>query len=153
MNIIAQRRYLGNLRIVFVLLLHHQSAILVIEPQMPGCRGFTLTGHLLTMNPENPNTPASQHQHPRSEVAPNNTDRLEAELETPDIDTLIEWEAQGDCEAAFPHGRWIEPDGTSPHGNPSWLLRLGLNGPATRPRTNEFPKTVTPGRDLWHCAT
>ena len=48
------------------------------------------------------------------------------EPKPPDIETLIEWEAEGGCEAACPHGCWVEPDGTCPHGNPSWLLRLGL---------------------------
>ena len=33
---------------------------------------------------------------------------------------------EGGCEAACPHGCWVEPDGTCPHGNPSWLLKLGL---------------------------
>ena len=50
----------------------------------------------------------------------------ETELEPPDIETLIEWEAEGGCEAACPHGCWVELDGHCPHGNPSWLLRLGL---------------------------
>lgn len=50
----------------------------------------------------------------------------EARLEPPDIETLMEWEAEGGCEAACPYGCWVEPDGTCPHGNPSWLLRLGL---------------------------
>jgi hypothetical protein len=48
------------------------------------------------------------------------------ELEPPDIQTLIEWEAEGGCEAACPYGCWVEPDGHCPHGNPSWLLKLGL---------------------------
>lgn len=47
-------------------------------------------------------------------------------LEPPDVKTLMEWESEGGCEAACPHGCWVEPDGTCPHGNPSWLLRLGL---------------------------
>ena len=44
----------------------------------------------------------------------------------PDLDTLMQWEAEGGCEAACPHGCWVEPDGACPHGNPSWLLRLGF---------------------------
>ena len=50
----------------------------------------------------------------------------ESELEVPDVETLIAWEAEGGCEAACPHHCWVEPDGTCPHGNPSWLLKLGL---------------------------
>ena len=46
--------------------------------------------------------------------------------EPPDISTLMGWEAEGGCEAACPHGCWVEADGTCPHGNPSWLLKLGL---------------------------
>jgi hypothetical protein len=50
----------------------------------------------------------------------------ESELEPPDVETLIAWEAEGGCEAACPHHCWVEADGTCPHGNPSWLLKLGL---------------------------
>ena len=49
----------------------------------------------------------------------------EPELESPDVETLIAWEAEGGCEAACPHHCWTEPDGTCPHGNPSWLLKPG----------------------------
>lgn len=48
----------------------------------------------------------------------------EAALEPPDIETLLQWEAEGGCEAT--DGCWCEPDGTCPHGHPSWLLELGL---------------------------
>ena len=48
------------------------------------------------------------------------------ELRPPDVETLIAWEAQGGCEAACPHRCWVEADGTCPHGNPSWLLKMGL---------------------------
>ena len=63
-----------------------------------------------------------------SEGTPNHTSEPAAELELkpPDVETLIAWEAEGGCEAACPHHCWVEPDGTCPHGNPSWLLRLGL---------------------------
>ena len=50
----------------------------------------------------------------------------ESELEPPDVETLIAWEAEGACEAACPHHCWVEADGVCPHGNPSWLLKLGL---------------------------
>ena len=50
----------------------------------------------------------------------------EPKLEPPDIETLMEWENEGGCEAACPHGCWVEADGTCPHGKPSWLLKLGL---------------------------
>jgi hypothetical protein len=49
----------------------------------------------------------------------------ESELEVPDAETLIAWEAEGGCEAACPHHCWTGPDGTCPHGNPSWLLEPG----------------------------
>ena len=42
----------------------------------------------------------------------------------PDLETLIEWEAMGGCEAV--DGCWVESDGTCPHGCPSWLLVMGL---------------------------
>ena len=44
--------------------------------------------------------------------------------EQPTIEDLMEWEAQGGCEAT--DGCWVEPDGTCPHGYPSWLIVLGL---------------------------
>jgi hypothetical protein len=50
----------------------------------------------------------------------------EPELEIPSIETLMQWEAEGGCEAACPHACWVEPDGHCEHGNPSWLLKLGL---------------------------
>ncbi len=34
----------------------------------------------------------------------------EATMEPPDLETLMEWEAEGGCEAACPHGCWVEPD-------------------------------------------
>ena len=54
--------------------------------------------------------------------------RLEVggEGEPPDVETLIAWEAEGGCEAACPHHCWVEADGTCTHGNPSWLIKLGL---------------------------
>lgn len=44
----------------------------------------------------------------------------------PNLETLMQWDAEGGCESACPHHCWTEPDGTCPHGNPSWLLKLGL---------------------------
>jgi hypothetical protein len=62
------------------------------------------------------------------EVAPGHTAERAArpKLRPPDVETLMEWEAEGGCEAACPHHCWVEPDGTCPHGHPSWLLRMGL---------------------------
>jgi hypothetical protein len=50
----------------------------------------------------------------------------EPTLEVPDIETLMQGEAEGGCEAACPHACWVELDGHCTHGNPSWLLKLGL---------------------------
>jgi len=63
-----------------------------------------------------------------SEVIPSHTGEPAAEpkLSAPDVETLIAWEAEGGCEAVCPHHCWVEPDGTCSHGNPSWLLRMGL---------------------------
>ena len=47
--------------------------------------------------------------------------------EPPDLETLMQWmNNDGGCEAACPHGCWVEPDGTCPHGKPSWLIVMGL---------------------------
>jgi hypothetical protein len=49
------------------------------------------------------------------------------ELEPPEMEQIMEWEwDDGGCEAACPHGCWVEPDGWCPHGRPSWMLVLGL---------------------------
>ena len=42
----------------------------------------------------------------------------------PTMDQLMEWEAEGGCET--PCGCWVEPDGVCEHGEPSWLIILGL---------------------------
>ena len=63
-----------------------------------------------------------------SEVTPNSA--IEpisgSKLEPPELETLMEWEAEGGCEAACPEQCWVEADGVCTHGNPSWLLKLGL---------------------------
>jgi hypothetical protein len=46
------------------------------------------------------------------------------ESQAPDIETLMEWEEEGGCEAT--DGCWVEPDGACEHGCQSWLLVLGL---------------------------
>lgn len=43
--------------------------------------------------------------------------------DAPDIETLMQWEMDGVCEAL--DGCLVEPDGTCPHGSPSWLVYLG----------------------------
>ena len=49
------------------------------------------------------------------------------QLESPDLETLMSWMVDdGGCEAACPHGCWVEPDGQCEHDNPSWLIVLGL---------------------------
>ena len=62
------------------------------------------------------------------EAAPSHTTErsAESELEAPDLETLMQWESEGGCEAACPHSCWVEPDGTCQHGNPSWLLKQGF---------------------------
>ena len=46
-------------------------------------------------------------------------------IQAPDLETLMEWTYDdGGCEAT--DGCWVEQDGTCPHGNPSWLIVLGL---------------------------
>ena len=49
----------------------------------------------------------------------------EPTTDEPDMETIEEWMIEdGGCEAT--DGCWVEPDGTCPHGHPSWFLRLGL---------------------------
>jgi hypothetical protein len=57
---------------------------------------------------------------------PSTEPEAEPKLEPPDLETLIEWESQGGCEAACPFGCWVECDGRCSHGNPSWLIVMGL---------------------------
>ena len=47
-------------------------------------------------------------------------------LESPSLELLMAWEAEGWCEAACPHHCVVEPDGCCEHGKPSWLLEMGL---------------------------
>ena len=35
---------------------------------------------------------------------------LDETLEPPDLETLIQWESEGGCEAACPYSCWVEPD-------------------------------------------
>ena len=42
----------------------------------------------------------------------------------PDLQTLMEWEAEGFCEAT--DGCVVESDGICTHGHRSWLLEMGL---------------------------
>ena len=44
--------------------------------------------------------------------------------EQPTIEQLEEWLMDGVCET--PDGCRVEPDGTCPHGQESWMLILGL---------------------------
>ena len=45
-------------------------------------------------------------------------------VEQPDIETLMEWSDDGECEAT--DGCWVEPDGTCEHGHDSWMVYLGM---------------------------
>jgi hypothetical protein len=48
-----------------------------------------------------------------------------ADWERPSVAQLVEWLSEGGgCEAT--DGCWVEPDGACEHGEPSWLLLLGL---------------------------
>jgi hypothetical protein len=42
----------------------------------------------------------------------------------PCIETLERWMSDGGCKSI--DGCWIEPDGECEHGEPSWLLVLGM---------------------------
>ena len=44
--------------------------------------------------------------------------------EVPDMETLMEWDSDGGCEAT--DGCWVEPDGHCEHGQPSWFLEMGV---------------------------
>jgi hypothetical protein len=48
----------------------------------------------------------------------------EPTMPEPTGDDLEEWADECGCMAT--DGCWVEPDGTCPHGHPSWLLKLGL---------------------------
>jgi len=41
----------------------------------------------------------------------------------PSVATLEKWDERGGCKAI--DGCWVEPDGTCPHGHPSWLTAMG----------------------------
>ena len=72
--------------------------------------------------------PPGPQEDTADELPPGHTSEpvADAKLRPPGVETLMEWEAEGGCEAACPHHCWVEPDGTCPHGHPSWFLKLGL---------------------------
>ena len=49
---------------------------------------------------------------------------MKEKREIPSVEQLIEWEAEGGCEAT--DGCWVEPDGTCEHGCKSWFIVLGV---------------------------
>ena len=49
----------------------------------------------------------------------------EPTTDVPDDDTIESW-IVGDEMTEATDGCSVEPDGTCPHGHPSWLLRIGL---------------------------
>ena len=51
------------------------------------------------------------------------SDRELKTLNAPSIGQLEDWFADGVAEAT--DGCRVEPDGTCPHGKPSWLIELG----------------------------
>lgn len=61
-------------------------------------------------------------------LAQTNTVRANIRTETRATlwETLIAWDAEGGCEAAYPHHCWLEPDGPCADGDPSWLLKPGF---------------------------
>ena len=60
--------------------------------------------------------PPTANHHPREEVN---------RIRRPSLEELQrQVEEDGDCEAT--DGCFVEPDGTCEHGQPSWLLALGL---------------------------
>jgi hypothetical protein len=50
--------------------------------------------------------------------------RVEPTTPTPDVEQLMEWDADGGCEAT--DGCWVEPDGECEHGHLSWLRYMGM---------------------------
>ena len=45
-------------------------------------------------------------------------------VKVPSISTLEKWDSKGICKT--PDGCTTEPDGTCPHGFPSWLIIMGM---------------------------
>lgn len=62
---------------------------------------------------------------PREEVPRHKSDPHNDDLNNlPSMGEVETWVFDSVCEAT--DGCTVEPDGTCPHGRPSWLLRLGL---------------------------
>jgi hypothetical protein len=74
-------------------------------------------GGARTRNPPRTDAPPTANPHPaRKEANP---------MDTPPVEELLrQFEEDGGCEAT--DGCWVEPDGHCEHGQPSWLLALGL---------------------------
>jgi hypothetical protein len=83
----------------------------------PACPAQGAGGWARTRNPHSrTDAPPTANHHPREEVNPMRRPSLE-ELQR-------QLEEDGGCEAT--DGCFVEPDGTCEHGQPSWLLALGL---------------------------
>jgi hypothetical protein len=50
--------------------------------------------------------------------------RYRSVLKTPSMKSLERWTEDSVCKSVF--GAQVEPDGFGPHGEPSWLLAMGL---------------------------
>jgi hypothetical protein len=83
----------------------------------PACPTQGPGGWARTRNPHSrTDAPPTANHHPREEVN---------RMRRPSLDELQrQVEEDGGCEAT--DGCFIEPDGTCDHGQPSWLLALGL---------------------------
>ena len=62
--------------------------------------------------------PSESWEEVANEATPSRTTEpaSEPKLDPPGLETLMEWEAEGGCEAACPHQCWVEPDGAPRHG-------------------------------------
>jgi hypothetical protein len=50
--------------------------------------------------------------------------RYRSVIKQPSARSLERWSEDGVCESVF--GARVEPDGYGPHGEPSWLLAIGV---------------------------
>ena len=98
---------------------------------LPGrCRGGqpTPTGSPSVPHPGARRVGANPDPAPRTDAPPtaNHYPREEVNrMRRPSLEELQrQVEEDGGCEAT--DGCWVEPDGTCDHGQPSWLLALGL---------------------------
>lgn len=67
----------------------------------------------------------------------NEPGQAEMPLVQPDLETLMEWQDEGGCEAACPHHCWVEPDANLRTRQPKLVIEIGPDLARRQKNTNQ----------------